>query len=162
MKDLRDKKRDKKTVVIDPVAVLEQKMVKLRAFHRSLGHILEAEYVAGASYDSKSLKKIILRKRNCVNRFEQLVSSMTAQIGKMAGQKLPAAEPKTLAGHVKMIQGLTPKAQGVLEGLANDLDQRHLELMGAAARNGLMFKRVMDRLAAASRYVDHRNMRGTP
>lgn len=154
MKNLQDKKE----VVLDPVKVLEQKMVKVQAFHRALGHILESEYVAGMSYNSKSLKKLILRKRNCVNRFEQLVSSMNDQIGKMAGQKLPATKPRTLSGHVKMIQGLTPKEQARLVGLADDLEQRHSELMGTATRNGLMFKRVMDRLAAASRYVDHRNM----
>nr|WP_321399657.1 hypothetical protein [uncultured Desulfobacter sp.] len=148
--------RDKQEVIIDPVTVLEQKMVKMRACHKVLRHILEAEYVAGTSYDADSLKKLILRKRNCANRFESLVASTNAQIGRMTRQKMPAAMPDTLAGHVKMIQGLTPDQQETLVGLANDLEQRHEELMSTAARNALMFKRVIARLAAASRYVDHK------
>ena len=138
--------RDKQEVFIDSVTVLEQKMVKIRACHKALRHILEAEFVAGTSYDSKSLKKLILRKRNCANRFEYLVGSTNAQIARMTRQKMPS----TLAGRVKMIQGLTSNEQDTLVGLANDLEQRHEELMTAAARNALMFKRVIARLAAAS------------
>ena len=152
----------KAEVKIDPVSVLEREMVKIRALHKQLSHILDTEYVAGMAYDSKSLKKLILRKHNCVNRFEPLVRSMGEQIDMMAGRKMPSTMPRTLVDRVKMIQGLTPKQEKILFGLANDLEQRHRELMKAASRNGLLFKNVLSRLSVTSKYVNHRNMGRIP
>lgn len=154
--------RVKADVETDFVAVLELKMVRIRALHKQLSHILETEYVAGMAYDSKSLKKLILRKRNCVNRFEHLVRSMGEQLGMMAWWEMPSTMSRTLVDRVKMIQGLTPTQEEVLFALANDLEQRHRELMKAASRNGLLFKSVLGRLSVTSKYVNHRNMGRTP
>lgn len=145
----------------DPVAVLERKMVRIRAFHKELSHILDAEYAAGMAYDSKSLKKLILRKQNCVNRFEHLIRSMGEQLGMMAGRKIPSAMPGTLVNRIKTIQGLTPKQEEELLALANALEQRHQEVMKAASRNGFLFKNALNRLSVTSKYVNHRNM-GAP
>lgn len=143
----------------DFIAVLERKMVRTRALHKELSHILDAEYVAGMAYNPKSLKKFILRKRNCVNRFEHIVRSMGEQIDVMAGREMPSTMPRTLVNRVKTIQGLTPKQEEVLFALANDLEQRHRELMKAAYRNGLLFKKVLDRLSVTSKYVNQGNAR---
>lgn len=145
----------------DPVAVLERKMVRILALHKELNRILDAEYVAGMAYDPKSLKKLILRKQNCVNRFENLIRSMGEQLGIMAGRAMPYTMPKTLLNRVKMVQGLTPQQEAVLFALANDLDQRHRELKTAASRNGLLFKNVLNRMSVTFKYVNHRNM-GAP
>lgn len=142
----------------DPVALLERKMVRIRALHKELTRILDNEYVAGMAYDPKSLKKLILRKQNCANRFEHLIRSMGEQLGMMAGREIPSTMPRTLINRVKMIQGLTPEQEGVLFELANDLEKRHRELMKAARRNGLLFKRVLDRLSVTSKYVNQGNM----
>ena len=152
----------KAEVQIDPVAVLEREMVKIRALHKQLSHILDTEYVAGMAYDSKSLKKLILRKHNCVNRFEPLVRSMGEQIDMMAGREIPSSISKNLVDRVKMLQGLTPNQEKVLFALANDLEQRHRGLMEAASRNGLLFKSVLNRLSVTSKYVNHRNMGRMP
>ncbi|NDY70498.1 hypothetical protein DO021_10000 [Desulfobacter hydrogenophilus] len=154
--------RVKADVETDSVAVLERKMVRIRALHKQLSHILETEYVSGMAYDSKSLKKLILRKRNCVNRFEHLVRAMGEQLGMMTGREMSSTMSRSLVDRVKMIQGLTPKQEEVLFGLANDLEQRHRELMKAASRNGLLFKSVLGRLSVTSKYVNHRNMGRTP
>lgn len=155
---LVEAEEDKAKMETGLVAVLEQKMVRTRALHKELRHILEAEYVAGMAYDPKSLKKLILRKQNCVNRFELLVRAMGEQLGMMAGREMPSTMPDTLVNRVKMIQGLTPAQEEELVGLANDLEQKHRELMEAAHRNGLLFKKVLDRLSATSKYVNQVNI----
>jgi len=152
----------KAKVETDLVAVLERKMVKTQALHKKLNHILNTEYVAGMDYDSKSLKKLIIRKHNCVNRFKHLVRSMGEQINMMAGQETPSSISKNLVDRVKMIRGLAPKQEEALFALANDLEQRHRGLMEAASRNGLLFKSVLNRLSATSKYVNHRDMGRTP
>nr|WP_320193719.1 hypothetical protein [uncultured Desulfobacter sp.] len=145
----------------DLMAVLERTMVRIRALHKELNRILDAEYMAGTAYDPKSLKKLILRKQNCVNRFERLIGSMADQLDMMAGREMPSTMPRTLVNRVKMLQGLTPEQEAVLFGLAEDLDQRHRTLMKAASRNGLLFKSVLSRLSVTSNYVNHRSM-GAP
>ncbi|MCG8552935.1 MAG: hypothetical protein MI799_21215 [Desulfobacterales bacterium] len=114
------------------------------------------------TYDPKSLKKLILRKQNCVNRFEQLVRSingaMGGPLGMTAGRKMPSTVPVTLVNRVKMIPELTPSQEDVLCPLAEDLDQRHLGLMEKSRRNGLFFKTALDRMSAASKYVNQGKM----
>ncbi|WP_020588189.1 flagellar export chaperone FlgN [Desulfobacter curvatus] len=151
----------KPEVETDSVAVLERKMIRLRALYKELIHIIDAEYAAGMAYDSKSLKKLVLRQQNCVNRFEHLNRSMGKQLGMMAGREMPSTMPKTLVNRVKMIRGLTPKQEDELSALANDLEQKHRKLMQAASRNSQLFKRVLNRLSVTSKYVNHRNM-GAP
>nr|WP_319393164.1 hypothetical protein [uncultured Desulfobacter sp.] len=147
----------------DPVADLERKMIKIRVLQKQLCHILDAEYTAGMAYDSKSLKKLILRKRNCVNRFEHFAGSMGRQFDVMTRQKITSSiRSKNLADRVKMVQGLTQKQKTVLLGIATDLEQQHRELIRAASRNGLFFKSVLGRLSATSKYVNHKSMGRTP
>jgi len=146
----------------DSVAVLERKMIRIRALLNELNRILDAEYEAGMAYDSESLKKFILRKQNSVNRFEHLVRAMGELLDMMAGRKMPSTTPRTLVDRIKMIRGLTPKQEAVLFDIANDLEQRHRELMTAASRNGVLFKSVLGRLSVTSKYVNHRNMWRTP
>lgn len=143
-------------------AVLERKMVRLRALYTSLDFILDAEYTAGMAYDPKSLKKLILRKQNCVNRFEQLVRSINGAMGGPLGmtvvRDMPSTVPITLANRVKMIPELTRSQEDLLCPLAEDLDQRHLDLIKKSRRNGLFFKTVLDRMSAASKYVNQGKM----
>ncbi|WP_321495798.1 hypothetical protein [uncultured Desulfobacter sp.] len=150
---------NKAEMTTDFVAVLEYKMIRTRALHKELRHILDTEYVAGMAYDQKSLKKLILRKRNYVNRFEHLIRSMGEHLDMMTDRDVPSTMLRTLANRIKMIQGLPPEKEEVLFALANDLEQKHQELMKAARRNGLMFKSVLSRLSVTSKYVNHSNMR---
>ncbi len=145
----------------DQVAVLERKMVRTRALHKELNRILDAEYVAGMAYDPKSLNQLILRKRNCVNRFEHLVRAISEQLRAMAGREIPSTMPRTLVNRVKMIPNLTSEQKELLFPLARDLENRHRELMNSARRNGVLFKGVLDRLHAASSYV-HQGRTLTP
>ena len=101
----------------DPVTDLERKMVKIRVLHTQLRNILDAEYTAALAYDSKFLKKLILRKRNCVGRFEHLAGSMGRQLDMMAGQKMTSIALKNLADRVKMVQGLTKNRKRYCLGL---------------------------------------------
>lgn len=152
----------KSDIQTDPVASLERKMIKIRALHKQLRHILDAEYAAGLAYDSNSLKKLVLRKHNCVNRFEHLAGSMGRQLDMMAGRKMDSIALKNLVERVKMVRGLTPKQETVLLAIAKDLEQKHRELIKAASRNGLLFKSVLGRLSVTSQYVNHKNMGRTP
>ena len=140
------------------VAVFERKMVKTRALHKELSRILDAEYAAGMAHDLKSLKKLVLRKRNCVNRFEQLVRSMGEQLDMMAGCEIRSTMSRSLVNRVKMIPGLTPGHKDVLLPLAMDLEQRHRDLIKSARRNGVWFKTALDRMSVASKYVNQGNM----
>lgn len=142
----------------DFVAVLERKMIRIRALLNELNRILDAEYEAGMAYDSKSLKKLILRKQNSVNRFEHLVRAMGEQLGIMAVSEVPSTMPRTLVNRVKMIPGLTRRQEDVLYPLARDLEQRHLDLMKAAHRNGVLFKTALDRMSVASKYINQGKM----
>ena len=144
---------------IDFVAVLERKMVRTQALHKELNRILDAEYTSGMAHDQKSLKKLILRKRNCVSRFEHFVRSMGEQLDMMAGSAMLSTMPRTLVNRVEMIPGLTPRQKDVLLPLAMDLEQRHLGLMKTARRNCVLFKTALDRLSVASKYVNQGNMR---
>jgi len=117
----------------DHAAVLERKMIRIRALYDELNRILDAEYVAGMACDPKTLNKLILRKRNFIHRFENLVRAMGAQLGMMLDRGMPSAMPITLINQVKMIPGLTPAQEAVLFPLAKNLEQRHLRLMTAAA-----------------------------
>lgn len=143
---------------IDFVAVLERKMARVRALHKELNRILDAEYTAGMAHDPKSLKKLVLRKRNCVSRFEHLVRSMGEQLDMMGGSAMLSTMPRTLVNRVEMIPGLTPRQEDVLLPLAMDLEQRHLDLMKAARRNGVLFKAALGRLSVASKYVNQGNI----
>lgn len=144
---------------IDFVAVLERKMAIIRALYKELSRILDAEYAAGMAHDPESLKKLILRKRNCVNRFEHLVGSMGEQLDMMTGSAMRSTMPRTLVNRVEMIPGLTPGQEDVLLPLAMDLEQRHLDLMKAARRNGVLFKAALDRMSVAFKYVNQGKMR---
>lgn len=143
-------------------AVLERKLVRLRALYKSLDFILDAEYTAGMTYDPRSLKKLILRKQSCVNRFEQLVRSMDRAMGGPHGmtavREMTSTGPITLVNRMKMIPELTRSQEDVLFPLARDLDQRHLDLMKKSRRNGLFFKTALDRMAVASKYVNQGKM----
>ncbi|WP_035240666.1 hypothetical protein [Desulfobacter vibrioformis] len=138
----------------DFVAVLERKMIRIRALLNELNRMLDAEYEAGMAYDSKSLKKLILRKQNSVNRFEHLVRAMDEQLSLMAGREMPSARPGTLVNWMTMIPGLTRRQKDVLFPLARDLEQRHLDLMKTARRNGVLFKNALDRMSVASKYIN--------
>lgn len=149
-------------VKTDFVAVLEQRMVKIRALHKELIHILDAEYAAGTANDLKSLKKLILRKRNCVNRFTHLIRSMGEQPDMRAGRVTSSVMPISLVDRVKTLQGLTPNQEELLLSLATVLEQGHLELMKSASRNGRLFKNVLGRLSVTAKYVNHSKMGMTP
>ena len=137
----------------NPVAVLERNMTRTRALHKELARILDAEYVAGMAYDPKSLNTLILRKRNCVNRFEHLVRTVNRQLISMAGKDMPSTMPRTLVNRVKMVPGLTAKEQELLFPLARELEALHRDLMESARRNSVLFKSVIDRLAVSSKYL---------
>jgi len=138
----------------DVVAVLERTMIRIRALLNELNRILDAEHEAGTAYDSKSLKKIILRKQNSVNRFEHHVRAMGEQLSLMAGREIPSTRPGTLVNRVTMIPGLTHRQKDVLFPLARDIEQRHLDLMKTAHRNGVLFKNALDRMSVASKYIN--------
>lgn len=142
----------------DFAAVVERKMVRLRALYKALNFILDAEYTAGMAYDPKSLKKLILRKQNCVNRFEQLVRSMGGLLDITAVRQMPSTAPITLVNRLKMIPGLTRGKEDVLFALAGDLDQKHLDLMEKSRRNSVFFKTALDRMSVASKYVNQGKM----
>jgi hypothetical protein len=142
----------------DFAAVFERKMVRLRALYKALNNILDAEYTAGMTYDPKSLKKLILRKQNCVSRFEQLVRSMGGLLGMTAVRQMPSTVPITLVNRLKRISGLTRGQEDVLFALARDLDQRHLDLMEKSRRNSVFFKTALDRMSVASKYVNQGKM----
>lgn len=142
----------------DVVAVLERKMIRTQALINELNRILDAEYEAGRAYDSKSLKKLILRKQNSVNRFEHLVRAVGDQLGIMVVREMPSPMPRTLVNRVTMIPGLTRRQKDVLFPLARNLEQRHLDLMKAARRNGVLFKTALDRMSVASKYINQGKM----
>jgi len=142
----------------DFAAVFERKMVRLRALYKALNLILDAEYTAGMAYDLKSLKKLIIRKQNCVKRFEQLVRSMGGLLGMTAVREMPSTVPISLVNRLKRVSGLTRGQEGVLFPLARDLDQRHLDLMLKSRRNSVFFKTALDRMSVATKYVNQGKM----
>lgn len=131
---------------------LERKMVRTMALHRELKRLLNAEYEAGKTHNPKALSRLLLRKTNCVNRFGHLVGSINDQLRRMADKDLPRTCPRTLANRVRALPGLTPEIESTLIPLARALEAEHRALVGAARRNGALFKGIMDRMWAASRY----------
>lgn len=141
-------------IKMDMAAVLERKMIRARALHKELNRILEAEYVAGMANDPKSLSNFLLRKKSCVNRFETLVRAINEQLQIMIQGPIPSTMSLTLVNLIQMVPGLTQEQAGVLCSLARDLEKGHSDLLNLARRNGLLFKRVLDRLHAASSYAN--------
>jgi len=133
---------------------LERKMVRALALHREMKKLLEAEYDAGQKFNTRELDKLILRKNNCVNRFEYLVGSIRDQLRRMAGRKLPRTCPRTLANRLKTIPGLSPDLEATLLPLARDLEAENLALIKTTRRNMVMLKGAMNRLWAVSQYTN--------
>ena len=134
---------------------LERKMIRTLALHREMKQLLEAEYGAGQEFDTQTLAKLTLRKNNCVNRFEYLVSSIRDQLKRMAGRKLPRTCPRTLANRLRAIPGLTPDLEACLLPLARDLEEENRLLIQATRRNMVMLKDVMKRVWAVSQYTTY-------
>ena len=132
---------------------LEKKMIRALGLHREMKKLLKTEYEAGQKFDTRELNKLILRKNNCVNRFEHLVGSIREQLKRMAGRKLPRTCPRTLANRVRAIPGLTPDLEASLLPLARDLEEENRLLIKATRKNMVMFKGAMKRLWAVSQYT---------
>lgn len=134
---------------------LERKMVRALSLHREMKKLLEAEYAVGQKFDTWELNKLILRKNNCVNRFEHLVGSIRDSLKRMAGRKLPKTCPRTLANRLKIIPGLTPDLEAILLPLARELEEENRLLIEATRKNMVMLKGAMKRFWAVSQYTHH-------
>lgn len=143
----------KENAETDGFDTLEKKMVRTLALHREMKKLLEAEYEAGQKFDTRELDKLILRKNNCVNRFEYLVSSIRDQLKRMAGRELPRTCPRTLANRLRAVPGLTPDLEATLLPLARDLEEENRTLIEAARKNTVMFKGAIKRLWVVSQYT---------
>ncbi len=138
---------------------LERKMTRTLALHKELKRLLKAEYDAGKAVDRKTLEKLTLRKKNCVNRLEHLVRTISIGLKEMGGGDLPATVPKTMPNRVRAIPGLCPEHEAVLIPLARALEQGHRDLVREARKNTALFKGVLNQLWAASRYANQGKMR---
>lgn len=143
----------KENAETDGFDTLEKKMVRTLALHREMKKLLEAEYEAGQKFDTRELDKLILRKNNCVNRFEYLVGSIRDQLKRMAGRELPRTCPRTLANRLRAVPGLTPDLEATLLPLARDLEEENRTLIEAARKNTVMFKGAIKRLWVVSQYT---------
>lgn len=143
----------KENTETDGFDTLERKMVRTLALHREMKNLLEAEYEAGEKFDTREMDKLILRKNNCVNRFEHLVGSIRDQLKRMAGRDLPRTCPRTLANRLRAIPGLTPDLEATLLPLARDLEEENRLLIQATRKNMVMLKGAIDRIWAVSQYA---------
>jgi hypothetical protein len=143
----------KENTETDGFDTLERKMVRTLALHREMKKLLEAEYEAGEKFDTREMDKLILRKNNCVNRFEHLVGSIRDQLKRMAGRDLPRTCPRTLANRLRAIPGLTPDLEATLLPLARDLEEENRLLIQATRKNMVMLKGAIDRIWAVSQYA---------
>ena len=143
----------KENADIEGFDVLERKMIRTMALHRELQHILALEYEAGKACRPKELDRLLLRKKNSVNRFEHLVRSINEQLNRMAYMALPKTAPRTLVNRVKVLLGLTPELEATLVPLARSLEAEHRKLIEAARRNTALFKDVLGRYWVAGQYA---------
>ncbi len=149
----------KEDIDVDQFDALERKMVRTLALHNELNKLLKAEYEAGKAVDRKTLEKLTLRKKNCVNRLEHLVRTISGQLKEMGDGDLPSTVPKTMPNRVRAIPGIDPEHEAVLIPLAQALEQGHRELVREARKNTVLFKGVLDQLWAASKYANQGKMR---
>jgi hypothetical protein len=138
----------------DGLDTLEKKMIRTLALHREMKKLLAAEYEAGQKFDTRALNKLILRKNNCINRFEHLAGSIREQLKRMAGTKLPSTCPRTLANRLKAIPEFNPDRDQPLLCLARTLEAENLSMIKAARKNMVMAKGVMRRLWVVSQYTN--------
>ena len=143
----------KETAEIDGLDTLEKKMVRALALHREMKKLLEAEYEAGEKCDTRELNKLILRKNNCVNRFEHLVGSICDQLKRMGGKNLPRTCPRTLVNRLKAIPEFDPDLDETLLPLARALEAENLAVIRAARKNMVMLKGVIKRFWVVSQYT---------
>jgi hypothetical protein len=143
----------KETTEIDGLDTLEKKMVRALALHREMKKLLAAEYAAGEKYDTRELNKLILRKNNCVGRFEHLVGSIRDQLKRMGGDKLPPTCPRTLVNRLKAIPEFNPDLDNTLIPLARSLEAENLSLIRETRKNMALLKGTIKRLWAVSQYA---------
>lgn len=137
----------------DELETLEKKMLRTLALHREMKKLLAAEYGAGQKFDIRELNKLILRKNNCINRFEHLAGSIREQLKRMAGRKLPSTCPRTLANRLRVIPEFNPDRDQSLLSLARTLEAENLAMIKAARKNMVMARGVMRRLWVVSQYT---------